>query len=246
MDSDSPVLRRVGILGGMGPAAAIDLQAKILALTPAASEREHLPILVWNVPQVPDRVAAIRGEGPSPLPAMAEGALALEAAGAQAIAIACNTAHHWAGELRARLRVPLLHIAEAVAGAIAGMPERPRRAALLATRGTLASGFYCAPLASLGIDWMAVTEEEQARGIDPAIAAVKAADLAGARAHFARAAASLSARGADLLVLACTELPLASPGSGFEARCLDANQALAQAVVRFARGEAAPGSERAD
>lgn len=236
MDTNPPALRRVGILGGMGPAAAIDLQAKILALTPAATDREHLPILVWNVPQVPDRVAAIRGEGPSPLPAMLEGALALQAAGAQALAIACNTAHHWAGELAPRLRVPILHIAEAVAEAIERRPAPPRRPALLGTRGTLASGFYGPPLARLALDWLPVLEEEQAGGLDPAIAAVKAGDAAAARACFARAGASLLDRGADLLVLACTELPLACPGSGLEARCLDANEALAQAIVRFARG----------
>ena len=51
--------RRVGILGGMGPAAAIDLQAKILRETPAGRDCEHLPVVVWNVPQVPDAIGRV-------------------------------------------------------------------------------------------------------------------------------------------------------------------------------------------
>ena len=236
MESNFPRYRRVGILGGMGPAAALDLQAKILALTPATRDEDHLPVVTWNVPQIPDRVAAIAGRGPSPLPAMAEGARALEAAGAEAIAIACNTAHHWAESLRAGMRVPLLHIVDAVAEAIAARPARPARIGLMGTRGTLASGFYGRRLEALGFAWIAPDEACQASCIDPAIAAVKRADRAGAVERFSGAARHLRERGADLLLLGCTELPLALPGSGFEACSLDANHALAQAVVRFALG----------
>lgn len=236
MESNFPRYRRVGILGGMGPAAALDLQAKILALTPATRDEDHLPVVTWNVPQIPDRVAAIAGRGLSPLPAMAEGARALEAAGAEAIAIACNTAHHWAESLRAGMRVPLLHIVDAVAEAIAARPARPARIGLMGTRGTLASGFYGRRLEALGFAWIAPDEACQASCIDPAIAAVKRADRAGAVERFSGAARHLRERGADLLLLGCTELPLALPGSGFEACSLDANHALAQAVVRFALG----------
>ncbi len=228
--------RRIGILGGMGPAAAIDLQAKILALTPATRDEEHLPVVTWNVPQVPDRVAAIEGRGPSPLPAMAAGVRALEGAGVEAIAIACNTAHHWAGELQAGMRVPLLDIVDAVAQAIEARPSRPRRIGLMGTRGTLASGFYGRRLEALGYAWIAPDEACRAAFVETAIAGVKAADLATARERFGLAARHLLDRGADLLLLACTELPLALPGSGLEDRCLDANHALAEAVVRFALG----------
>jgi aspartate racemase len=236
MNANPERLRRVGILGGMGPAAALDLQAKILALTPATRDEEHVPVVTWNVPQIPDRVAAIAGRGPSPLPAMAEGARALEAAGAEAIAIACNTAHHWADELRAGMRVPLLHIVDAVAVAIEARAARPARIGLLATRGTFASGFYGRRLEALGYEWIAPDEACQSAFVNHAIAAVKAADFDRARERFAGAASHLAGRGADLLLLGCTELPLASTGTEFESRCLDANHALAQAIVRFALG----------
>jgi len=240
MSTPGARLRTIGILGGMGPAAAIDLQARVLAATPASRDRDHVPVVVWNVPQVPDRVAAILGGGESPLGAMLAGARALEAAGAEAIAIACNTAHHWADELAAALGVPLLHIADAATAALDRRSPRPRTVGLLATRGTLASGFYARRLERRGLAWIAPGEDIQEASVDPAIAAVKAGDRAGAARHFRAAATALRDRGADVLLLACTELPLAAAGSGLEDRCLDANLALAEAIVAWSRGGEAP------
>jgi aspartate racemase len=225
--------RRIGILGGMGPAAAIDLQAKVLAATPAGEDREHLPVVVWNVPQVPDRVAAVLGSGPSPLPAMIEGARALEAAGCEAFAVACNTAHHWAAELAAAVRIPLVHIADAAVEALAKRPARPMRVGLLATRGTLAAAFYGERLARRGFEWLVPTEEQQRDLVDEAIARVKAGDAAGARAPLEAAVRALGARGAEVVLLACTELPIAAEGAAPAVPLLDASRALAEALVDF-------------
>lgn len=225
--------RRIGILGGMGPAAAIDLQAKVLAATPASTDAAHLPVVVWNVPQVPDRVAAIVAGGPSPLAAMLEGARALEAAGCEAFAIACNTAHHWAAEVAGGVGIPLVHIADAAVEALARLPARPFRVGLLATRGTLAAAFYGERLAKRGFAWMAPTADEQSRLVDEAIRRVKAGDTAGARAPFEAAASALAGRGAEAILLACTELPLAAEGASCPVPVLDASRALAEALVDF-------------
>jgi len=233
MSDEKIAPRRIGILGGMGPAAAIDLQAKILAATPAGADPDHLPVVVWNVPQVPDRVAAVLGAGPSPLPAMVEGARALEAAGCEAFAVACNTAHFWAAELAASVRIPLVHIADAAVEALASLPVPPLRVGLLATRGTLAAAFYGDRLARRGFDWLAPTEAEQRDLVDAAIARVKAGDAAGARAPLEAAVRALASRGADAVLLACTELPLAAEGAATAIPVLDASRALAEALVDF-------------
>ena len=119
---------------------------------------------------------------------MLEGVRALEASGCEAFAVACNTAHHWAGELAASARIPMLHIADAAMAAMERLPVPPLRVGLLATRGTLAAAFYGERLARRGFQWMAPTEEEQAQFVDAAIARVKAGDAAGARAPFEAAA----------------------------------------------------------
>jgi len=231
-------MRRVGILGGMGPAATVDLMAKIIALTPATRDQDHVPLVVWSIPQVPGRVAAMEEGGPSPVAAMLEGVRALEAAKCTAFAIACNTAHHWAGELVAATGIPMLHIADAAVDAILHRPVRPRRVALLGTRGTIASGFYQSRLDQARLPWaLAADADGSATAVtEAAIDAVKRGDIALAREEFGRAARRLLGAGCDLLLLACTELPLACGGTGFEAQCLDTNHALARAIVNYSRG----------
>ena len=229
------VPRRVGILGGMGPAATVDLMAKVIAATPARHDQDHVPLIVWNVPQVPPRVAALRGEGPSPLPAMLEGARFLEQAGATALAIACNTAHHWARELSAGVSIPLLHIADAALEALARLQPPARRVALLGTRGTLESGFYRERLQARGIACLEAGEAQQA-AVDRAIAAVKRGALQEACAEFDPVARRMLEAGADALLLACTELPLVPCDAEVARRCVDPTAALARSIVRHALG----------
>src|SRR3712207_4022394 len=98
----------------MGPAATADFLAKVVALTPAEADQDHVPLIVWNVPQIPPRPAAIAAESDAPLAPMLAGIRTLEQAGAEAIVIACNTAHYWYERLTAQSRVPIIHIADAV------------------------------------------------------------------------------------------------------------------------------------
>ena len=90
----------VGILGGMGPAATVDLVSKILAATDAARDQDHLHLIVDCNPKVPNRNEAVDGTGPSPAPALVAMARRLEAAGADFLVMACNTAHAWEAEIR--------------------------------------------------------------------------------------------------------------------------------------------------
>jgi aspartate racemase len=222
--------RLIGILGGMGPAATLDLQQKILAATPAEHDQDHVPTLVWNVPQMPDRLAAIRGDGPSPLPHLIQAARIMENAGASAIAMPCNTAHFWANELAAALNIPLLHIADAV---LAVLPAATRRIGLLSTPATVQAGFYQRRFEEREIETLlpSAAESEQ---LMSAIRAVKAGRMDQAHAPFLAVATSLRDRGADTLLLACTELPLISPGTSIEAQCVDPTAALAHACIRHA------------
>ncbi len=96
----------IGILGGMGPAATLALYERIIALTPAQCDQDHLRVIIDSNPKIPDRTAAILGNGESPLPAMAESAKTLERAGADFIVIPCNTAHYWLDELQKEVAIP--------------------------------------------------------------------------------------------------------------------------------------------
>lgn len=219
----------------MGPAATVDLMAKVLAATPARSDEEHVPLVVWNVPQVPSRPAAIRGEGPSPLPAMLEGARFLQGAGATALAIACNTAHHWADALQLALKIPLLHIADAAVGELVARKPPAATVALLGTRATIEAGIYQDRMAVHGISSLEPDEAMQA-AVDRAIAHVKAGSLEQARTEFVPVALAMLDRGADAVLLACTELPLVPCPDALRAKLVDPTMALARAIVAHSRG----------
>jgi len=224
--------RLIGILGGMGPLATVDFMQKVIEATPAERDQDHVPLIVYSVPQIPDRVGAASAGTDEPLPAMLTGIRTLEQAGVAAIAIACNTAHAWYDQLAASTKVKIIHMAQAVISAAA---QNNGPVALMATVGTLQAGIYQGYLEKAG--WHAlVPQPDVQKVINDAIAAVKLGEIERARVSFDVAGASLLASGADRLLLACTELPVAAKGSIHEARCLDATACLAQDCVAFSCG----------
>jgi aspartate racemase len=225
----------IGVLGGMGPAATLDLLQKILAETPAQRDQDHVPVVTWNVPQIPDRQKAFAGSGESPLPAMLKGIAALNAAGAQRIVIPCNTAHYWFDALQAASAAPIIHIADATVALLQGGGRDTRAAGILATRATLDAGLYQRRLEQHDIVCIENTAEEMDALFTPGCYAVKRGEFAAGAALLEQAAQCLVARGAQRLVLACTEVPLAFERiqSTLLPVSVDSNRALALACVRY-------------
>jgi aspartate racemase len=199
----------IGILGGMGPLATVDFFERVIQLTSAAGatcDQEHLPLLVANLPHIPDRSKAMLKSGADPLPALLAGIDMLNRNEVDLIAIPCNSAHYWYDAMRARSRAPILHIAEACVAAIA---RGTRRAAVLATGGTLAAGLYQKILERHDIEPLVPSGPTQ-QHIDACIDAVKAGELDASAAELAAALAEFAARGAEAAVMGCTEIPLAA------------------------------------
>lgn len=235
--TDKPPAPLLGVLGGMGPLATADFLAKLAAETPAACDQDHIPYVAWGVPQIPDRPAAILRGGESPLPQMLRGIAALKQAGAQAVAIACNTAHYWHDDLLHEGGLPILHIADAVCDLLAERGIDRGAIGLIGTDGTVAAGFFQQRFAARGLDCLLSSREDQDRLVLPAIACVKANELQRAHELAVQAVTRLQAAGAQAVVLACTETPLAidhalSPASAI---CIDATRALARACVAWHR-----------
>src|SRR3989338_9199705 len=172
MNNPPPPL--LGVLGGMGPLAAADFLAKLVAETPATRDQDHIPYVAWGVPQIPDRPAAILRHGESPLPHMLRGIAALKQAGATAVAIACNTAHYWHDDLVREGGLPILHIADATCDELIARGISKGAIGLIATGGTLAAGFFQQRLKARGLDCLVNTRADQDQLVLPAIAAVKA------------------------------------------------------------------------
>lgn len=225
--------RRIGILGGMGPLATVDLMTKIIVNTPAARDQDHVPVVAWNVPQVPDRQRALAGDGPSPLPAMLEGIAHLNRAGATCIAIACNTAHHWYDALQAQSAAPILHIAQVTLDALRSDMRGNGPVGLIATQGTLQARLYQDLLEPAGIACITPDQEQMAALFVPGCYAVKRGELDAGGRLLQTMGEALVAAGAARLVLACTEVPvgLERIHSPLLPLCIDPTLALALACI---------------
>jgi aspartate racemase len=196
--------KTVGVIGGMGPAATASFFKQLVDATHADSDQEHLHVLIDCDPAIPDRTLALVGAGPSPVPHLRRIAARLEAMGAELLVIPCNGAHAFAAEVASSVGVPLVSwIAETVTHLISLEP-RPRRVGLLATTGTLASGVYQAALANAGLEAILPSVDEQS-AVMASVYGLKAGNTD--QPLVQEVLARLVERGADVVVLACTELP---------------------------------------
>lgn len=220
----------LGVLGGMGPLATVDFLAKLVAATEAETDQQHIPVVVRSVPQIPDRTACLLLGGESPLPALRLGMRELARAGATAVAIPCNTAHHWVDALEADDLPPILHIVDAVADLLARELPGGGRVAVMATAGTHAAGVYARRLDAERWPLLPPSESDLA-AVGHGIALVKAGRVVEAREIFVRQAEAQRARGAAAVILACTEIPAAMPKG--DPTLIDATAALAARCVRW-------------
>lgn len=233
--------KTVGILGGMGPLATVDLFAKIVDSTPAVVDQDHLRIIIDNNPHIPPRVEAILGDGESPLPAMAASARLLEAAGAHFIVMPCNTAHFWLDGLRTAVGIPVHSMIDnAAAHVTARRDSLAGPVLLLATAATISLGLYQQAFAARGMTLLVPTDGEQAV-LDKAVRRVKAGELAD-NPYLGEVNAMLDRHaraGAGAILAGCTEVPLLFPFFTAALERFDATLLLARMTVALARGEGA-------
>ncbi|HSG57386.1 MAG TPA: amino acid racemase [Paracoccaceae bacterium] len=230
-------MRPVGILGGMGPEATILLMQKCLAAVASTAtgpldDADHIPLIVHQNPQVPSRIARlIEGQGPDPAPVLAQMARDLAAAGAQALAMPCNTAHHYADSLRAATALPFLDMITATADHLT--QARARRIGMLASPATRLTGVFDRALAAQGL--VPVWLSDDAPLLD-LIRAVKAGQpLSGLAPRMTALCGLAVTRGADHLLVACTELSLLTDALPEGVPATDSLDCLTSQIVAFAR-----------
>lgn len=229
--------RTIGIMGGLGPEATVDLYAKILARTGATRDQEHLHVIIDSNPKVPDRNAAIAGTGESAGPALVAMARRLEQAGADIVAMACNTAHHYEADIRRAIRVPFISMVEETCDAVARQHPRARRIGLLAVRGCLDAKVYDRAILRRG--WTPVTPDTAARDrfVD-LVYRIKAGDTGPAmRNGMAALGNALIDQGAEVVLAACTEVPLVLKAGELRGPLIESTEVLADRLVQYARGE---------
>ena len=199
----------LGVLGGMGPAATADFLRRLAEVTPAERDQDHIPVILYGDPTTPDRSDAFEHGGEDPLPKLLAGIRFLSAAGVEAIAIPCNSAHLWFDEMQAATSVPILHIADAVTRRLEAIMPASTTVGLLGTEGTLHSGLYQRRLEPAGFSTLVPDDGPPIEGMMAGIRAVKAGEIAEGADHLIAAGTGLVERGADAVVVACTDISVA-------------------------------------
>lgn len=218
----------LGVLGGMGPAATLDFLTKLQALTPAERDQDHIRTLVDINPQVPDRNDPLNKPGP----VLAEMAGALHGAGADVLAIACNTAHAYADVITRASGLPLIDMIGTASAA--ARDSGARRAGVLGTRQALK--LYREYLAAQGMG-MVTLEPDRQEDFMTLLYKIKGGDRGPeVRSGMAALTADLAAGGAEAIIAGCTEVPLVFEAGSGRLPFIDAGEALARRCVAVCLG----------
>ncbi len=221
----------VGVLGGLGPAATVHFMHRLVELTDAHRDQDHVDLLVWQHGSIPDRSAFLLGHGDSPEPVLVADAVALERAGARFIAIPCNTAVVWVDQMRAAVSIDVLDTVAETVDAARGAVRGLRRLGLLATDGTLLAGTYASAAAAAGVDLVTPSPEVQREVMSIIYDGVKAGEPV-PRARFDAVVDHLREQGAEVVALGCTELSVLHGELGVDDHTIvDSIDALARRVV---------------
>ncbi|WP_175851285.1 aspartate/glutamate racemase family protein [Burkholderia cepacia] len=238
----APVFK-IGVVGGVGPAATVDFLDKIVRNTPASRDQEHIKLLVEQNPQIPDRTANLVGDGTDPTISLYATCRRLEDGEADLIAIPCNTAHAFVERVQPHLGIPIVNMLTVTAAHLRDAYPGLREVGVLATSGTIESGVYEKALESYGFRQVAPAPALQACVMEAIYGerGVKAGFTTGqCKADIGAAVDALIADGVDVIVLGCTELPILLPGreyvapNGARATLVDPTDVLARQCVAYA------------
>ncbi len=226
--------KTLGVIGGLGPVATSHFMELVIRMTDAALDQQHLDMIVYHTPSIPDRSSYILDHSlPSPLEPMIRLGRELERQKAACVAIPCITAHFFHEQLCENIALPILNGVEETARQLcsAGIS----RAGILATTGTIQAGLFQRALEQRGIQPLIPSEQGQKDVMHVIFENVKAGvpvDMG----RFEAAARELKAQGAQVIVLGCTELSLVKRDHPLGAGYLDALEVLAQQAVVFCNG----------
>lgn len=222
-------MKRLGVLGGLGPMATAYFLQLIIQMTDAKTDQEHIEVILHSKPQIPDRTRYILGKSDeNPMPQMAEVGKKLVAQGAELIAIPCITAHYFQKKLEDEIGVPIINAIEETALYLekAGISAT----GIMATDGTIESGLFQKCFAKHNIECYVPKKKEQEKVMHLIYENVKAGKPV-QMPLFEAVSQQLFAEGAQVILLACTELALIKRDYHIGAGFLDVMEVLARRSV---------------
>lgn len=226
----------IGLLGGMGPEATIDIFEKIVQATSAKMDADHLRIIVDNNPKMPSRQDAILKGAESPGPEMGLTAQNLEKAGADVIIICANTAHFFYDDVQAAVDIDVLHIINETVQETWRLNKEARKVGVIATTGAMKANIFQDGFAQEGIEVIEIPTDFQDQ-IQESIFSYKYHGKNDEDTDkIVEVIELLIQKGAEAIIMGCTEVPIMLAGLRFKVPLIDPNEVIATAVVKFAKG----------
>ena len=225
--------RTIGVLGGMGPYATLDFLRLILDLTGADKDWDHIRVIVDNNPKIPSRTRAYLFGETDPVPKMSNGIRNLIKAGADFVVVPCNSAHYFLGRVFDDIKVPFVDMVESTAKEVLGRGWT--KVGLLAGEVTVGAGLYEKILNPKGVEVIQVNGDEQIL-VRSVIEDVKKCEItAQTKQVMGKLFGSLTSRGAQSILLGCTELQAVVNGLNPGVPIVDSLEILARESIKEAR-----------
>lgn len=221
--------KRLGVIGGLGPMATAYFMELLTRMSDAETDQEHMEVLVYSKPSIPDRTKYILGKSDkSPLPDMISAGETLREAGADVLAIPCVTAHYFHTDLEKALGMPVINgVAETVSCLVR---EKKKRVGIMATDGTIQSGFLQNALETGGIESIVPREIAQRKVMSMVYDEIKAGKPVDME-KFGQVSEELFGGGAQVILLACTEFSLIKKENRLAGGYLDILEVTARSAV---------------
>ncbi len=214
----------------------MDLMSRVLKATPAADDIDHIRMVVDNNPKVPSRIKALlENAGESPAPCLQDMAVKLADWGVDLLAMPCNTAHCYFHEIQNAVDIPLLNMIElSVRFVIEKQPDL-KVAGILASTAVLNLGLYKEEFQRHGLDLLSPDDHLQCSIMDT-IRRIKTGRYGAEDRRALRLAAdALQNKGAEAILIACTELSVIAD-EFMGSHVVDTAQVLAESIVSQVKG----------
>ena len=227
------MVKTIGILGGMGPLATVDIFHKIVSMTEASCDQDHIHIIIDNDPGIPNRLDFLLRDGENPEKHLTQLAEKLELMGADVLIMPCNTAHYFYEAIKKHLGIDFINMIDETAKEVKRISPSCKKIGLLATKGTYHTGIYEKVFAPYEIEVIKPDNEDQ-QYIADIILAVKIGQSTFDLTNIYHVLDKLKKQNIEMLVLGCTELPIAFEMFDIKEKYIDPTTVLACSAIRYA------------
>jgi aspartate racemase len=229
-------MKTIGIIGGMGPLATVDLYRRIVLRTKATKDQDHIHVIIDSNTNIPDRTKAIIANGEEPTIELIKSAKILEQGKADFLIMPCNTAHYFIDKIQESVHIPFVNMIEETVKYTYNKYGKDTVVGIMATDGTVKSKIYEQYYAKKGIKTV-VPEKTQEKIMKFIYDIIKSGKYDEGTGLLFECVEELKNLGAHTFLLGCTELSSAQYLYKIEGPFINPMEILTEASILYAGGQ---------